>query len=578
MADVTQHRSDRPESGPRVPPPISGGADGSLVVRLDRGSFAPTPDQALWTAIRYATNQISYNSYERALDAVMHGERSRKPDMLANAVNHTLATRGTPFPGVEPYRLLKVATEAFLTLYCGVEVDQSGGDGRQAGTSHGHHRDELAFPPSRADLQGDEREKFIDGEEARYYRTLTADEIFATWRRYGTDVRHGRAPDTDDRNASPVDYTIPYLAIVRRKLGDVRVLDGELPEGERKWLELSYGIIREKLTRPCFLELIWSYWHEEGMLVQTLNAIAQRFQNVRGASALGQLEISPLRPLSNLLWGYIQDEPFQLSVRRRLYEYDHHYGLSLYGKAVPELTAADTRSKFLEAFHNLFLLCTAFFKQDDDKTVVADGFPILNALKETHLILTEGQHNQYGDLPWTARMEMLIKQWILARPEFREFLPTRIMVAYPEPWMDRVDAMKRIQGWTDVSTLHFRNLGVFGEQLLLSIRFGAWSDVNDSLQGANWARYWRSEIQGYIHAYRAVTGVDVTDTSETMSRLRNVMPSVHLRNRLAGQGPALPGPEPAALPAAQAASSPAAQTAPARRPAAIPSRTGRGAP
>ena len=91
--------------------------------------------------------------------------------------------------------------------------------------------------------------------------------------------------------------------------------------------------------------------------------------------------------------------------------------------------------------------------------MIADGFPVLNALKEVHLILSQGAHNQFGDLPSTARIEMLMQQWLLARPEFREFLPTRIMVAYPEPWMDRVDAMKKLQGWTDTSVLHFRNLG-----------------------------------------------------------------------------------------------------------------------
>ena len=64
-----------------------------------------------------------------------------------------------------------------------------------------------------------------------------------------------------------------------------------------------------------------------------------------------------------------------------------------------------------------------------------------------------------------------MQQWLMARPEFREFLPTRIMVAYPEAWMDRVDAMKKVQGWTDTSVLNFRNLGVFGEQILLSIRY-----------------------------------------------------------------------------------------------------------
>jgi hypothetical protein len=142
--------------------------------------------------------------------------------------------------------------------------------------------------------------------------------------------------------------------------------------------------------------------------------------------------------------------------------------------------------------------------------VVPDGFPVLNALKEVHLLLSEGAQDQFGDLPATARIEMLMQQWLLARPEFREFLPIRLMVAYPEPRMDRVEAMKTLQGWTDASVLHFRDLAVFGEQILLSVRFGAWSRKDDPVSAANWARFWRPEIQGYTHAYRAATGVDLT--------------------------------------------------------------------
>jgi hypothetical protein len=190
---------------------------------------------------------------------------------------------------------------------------------------------------------------------------------------------------------------------------------------------------------------------------------------------------------------------------------------------------SDSRSKFIEGFHQLLHLCSIFFKQDDDTTVIADGFPLLNALKEVHLTLSQGAHNQFGDLPSTARQEMLLQQWILARPEFREFLPTRIAVAYPEPWMDRVEAMKSLQGWNDTSIIHFHNLAVFGEQILLGIRYGAWSTINQSNQAANWARYWRSEIQGYIHAYRAVTGVDLS--SFTSDRIDSTPPSVHILNR-----------------------------------------------
>jgi hypothetical protein len=123
-----------------------------------------------------------------------------------------------------------------------------------------------------------------------------------------------------------------------------------------------------------------------------------------------------------------------------------------------------------------------------------------------HLLLTQGAHNQYGDLPWTARHEMLMTHWILSRPEVREFLPSRIMVASPEAWIDTVEAMNRLQGWSDVSVLHYRDLAAHGEQLLLSIRFGAWTSVADPDQAANWARYFRREVQQYCHAHRAVSG------------------------------------------------------------------------
>ncbi len=168
------------------------------------------------------------------------------------------------------------------------------------------------------------------------------------------------------------------------------------------------------------------------------------------------------------------------------------------------MRGADSRSRFMEAFHNLLSLAAVFYKQDDDTTFIADGFPVLNALKETHLLLTEGAHNQYGDLPWTARHEMLMYQWILSRREVHDFLPTRSMVAYTESWIAPLEAMNKLQGWSDVSVTHFRDLAVFGEQLLLGIRFGAWSQENDPARAANWVRYWRPELQAYIHAYRAV--------------------------------------------------------------------------
>jgi hypothetical protein len=273
------------------------------------------------------------------------------------------------------------------------------------------------------------------------------------------------------------------------------------------------------------------------MLVQTMNALSLRFQNRRaparaGADPLARFELMPLRPLANLLWGYVQDEPHRLSIQRRAYEYNHHYGLALVGKAIPALEPADSRVRFIEAFHNLLHAAVEYYQRADNTFVVPDGFPVLNALRELHLILTEGMHNQYRDLPWTARVEMLMQQWLLARPEMREFLGGRVMVNYPEPWMERVDAMKSLQGWTDVSITHFYILATTGEQLLLSARFGNWSDTTLTRDNAaNWASNWRDEVQRYLHSYRAVTGVDLA--AQVVAReVDRTSPAALLGNRV----------------------------------------------
>jgi hypothetical protein len=297
--------------------------------------------------------------------------------------------------------------------------------------------------------------------------------------------------------------------------------------------------LTQAVLEPQFIELIWSYWIEEGMVVQAINALGLRFQNKRGPGErdpLANLEIHYLRPLANLLWGYVQDEDHRLTVARRAYEYEHEYGLTLVGKAVPQLRPADRRSKFLEAFHSLLHEAAVFYEKASNLTVRADGFPLLNSLREVHLILAEGAHNQFRDLPWTARVEMLIQQWILSRPEVRDFLGGRQAVPYAEDWMSPVDAMRKLMGWGDTSVTHFRDLAVNGEQIVLSVRFGDWSDVNDEEEARGWVQAWRPEIQRYIHAYQAVTGVDLIAMSadrQIARQINAVPPSVLLQKRLA---------------------------------------------
>ena len=150
----------------------------------------------------------------------------------------------------------------------------------------------------------------------------------------------------------------------------------------------------QRITAPCLIELIWSYWHEQGMLVQTMNAVSMRFQNKRSSPGvkdpLAHLEIDPLRPVNNLIWGFVQDEFSRLSIPRRSNEYDHHYGLSLIGRAVPRTASVDSRSKFLEAFHDLLFRTKLFYDEDADRTVESNAFPLLNGLREVHMLLAEG--------------------------------------------------------------------------------------------------------------------------------------------------------------------------------------------
>jgi hypothetical protein len=276
---------------------------------------------------------------------------------------------------------------------------------------------------------------------------------------------------------------------------------------------LHTGAQRLKPILFCPIELIWSYWMEESLLMQAFNRIALRFQNrkstVNGPDPLAHLTIDPLRPLNNLIWGFIQSEGKRLSLVRRAYEYDHHYGIQLNGTAVPDLHTADSRSQFLEEFHKLLKTAADYHRQSDDFNVSADPFPLKNAIYDVHIRLAEGAHNQFGDLPTVARKEMLMTQWVMARPEMREFLNGRLMVPQSQGWMDRVDHMKRIQGWPVIAMQHFLTLATAGEQLLVSIRYMNWANVNSSQFAGQWATYWREEIQGYLHAYRAVTGVDI---------------------------------------------------------------------
>jgi hypothetical protein len=503
--------------------------DVRATVNLQPSAIAMTDDAALGVAIRNRTAAVGFDRYKKYIDSLFSGDESsgmRASRLIEKGIAaFTTGSVDEPrkeFPGVDTrlnvqgpyaYPVLKLATQTFLMLESGVVI-----------RGNEDHRPKILYMDR-------ERSRFDDP-------NLSLHELEHRLQNYLVHY-NGLGP------------VLPYLN---------RVVSTFIGLHGKEVLPYCEGILQHRLSSPSLVELIWSYWHEEGMLVRTMNAIARRFQNRRSSrrDPLTDLAFDPLRPLSNLLWGYVHDDPNRLTIEDRSSEYANAYGLTLTGISMRDVAPADNRSKFIAAFHNL-LACTArFYREDADTTVRADGFPLLNALKDVHLILADGLQNQLNDLTWTARSEMLMTQWLLARPEMREFLRGRYMVPYDEPWMGAVDSMKRLQGWTDTSVIQFHDLALTGERILLSIRWGDWTDFeNIEDQARLWARQWTPEIKKYIYALRAVTGVDLSSdvTDSRDAALRYVQPSLLLRRRLAEQRSSMLGhaPRPLALAAPRSA-------------------------
>jgi hypothetical protein len=404
-----------------------------------------TRDLPLWSVIRDGADRLSFSAYLEWMDVLSADEGAFRKAFAAHVVRNSL-----PFPDIISYRSLKLATDAFLLSRCPV------------------------LAAGRRDQQVDRRWRhFLESVPTRYGGRIEA---------------------------------LPFLALMQKHEPGTPI--ALTPEAEQQ-VELCNELIAARFRAPCLLELIWSYWHEEGTLVSTTEAISMRFQNrARRNDSLAHLPVDPLRPLSDRLSSYAQAKRHRLAPARRAMEYDHQYGLKLTGRRSQRTRKEDPDTAFLDAFHVLLHAAYIFDKQKDGQTRTQ----VFDALRNLERLLTKKPSNQFGDLSWTARNEMLIQQWLLARPEVHEFLGARRRNANREPWMESVDAVNKLQGRTDTPVRLFHDLAACAEQLLLSIRLAAQSDIRHE-QAANWARYWRPEIQSYIRAYQAATRITLSPTN-----------------------------------------------------------------
>lgn len=478
-------------------------------IELKEPGNKPTDDQALWDAIR--KTKIDFEAYAEFIEKMFDPECGENKSSRDSRAKNQIKNHVSPFQNVASYQFLKQSTDYFL-LTKSFFFDDT--DARSSTIFLGSNFMGKSAKPSLKKLYRDEF--FLDSIARAVESNFPLDVDFEPG-------LPGQNKQDDRANFKPALYP---------KGEDLDCLIG----GQQDLPDFSWYASAQPM-----LELIWSYWMEEAGLVQTMNAISLRFQNVKrrqGADPLANLALDSLRPLSNLMWGFIEDERDRTSIVRRCYEYDSQYGISLRGRAIPTLSSVESRSKFLGAFHHLLKMAYDYYQQSNFLTVKPDAFPLLNQLREVHVILREGQHNQFRDLTWSSRVEMLTQQWILNREEVKEFIRGRFLVPYEEGWMGSVDTMKRLQNWTDTSVTHFFNLATNGEQLLLSVRYGDWASPDiTSDNAANWAQFWRNEIQRYIHAYRAVTGVDMaadmveTRPAPTVEADRYLPPAHHLERR-----------------------------------------------
>lgn len=260
-----------------------------------------------------------------------------------------------------------------------------------------------------------------------------------------------------------------------------------------------------------FIELIYCYWMIVGGLERGMNMVASRFINSGNGSLLSRFDINTLNSVSTLLYGFIQDKKLSIDNQVKQNEIMHAYGLTLNPNGASSRYHPDSRIKFISSFHALLNKCSIIIKENDDLTRKPDAFKIYIHLKELNFILLDGFHNAYQEVNVNLRVEHIMQQYLLSRSEMREFLGGKQMLPYTARYIDRVDTLRNVQG-QDSCFQHFDNLAELGEILLLSIRYGNWNDNSiTEVNAMQWLEYFRTHIQKYMHSYRVVTGIDLSD-------------------------------------------------------------------
>ena len=265
----------------------SGIASGTTTkVSLERSLPNTTTDQALWPAIRNRTDAISFSQYEDFIDAVLCGDEGQIRDghRLLFSTEMSWPSRGDSSAFSEEFVKHGFSVSRF---------DWDNDNTVSAAASDASCGTTTTYQIRR------------DGDTANFYRRLNAGEmeLRKTLREKGTSlgrfyglgayellktatevfllmncgVKIENADFDENEEASRLEnWSSVSLSDLVQLLSDYlgsgslpyieRIVNSVYPDWERTDSPFCQGIVATNITCPCFLELIWSYWHEEGML------------------------------------------------------------------------------------------------------------------------------------------------------------------------------------------------------------------------------------------------------------------------------------------------------------------------
>ncbi len=284
------------------------------------------------------------------------------------------------------------------------------------------------------------------------------------------------------------------------------------------------------------------------MLVQTANAIALRFQNIarNGTRSARRVRARRAAAAERLHLGLHpgRAEP-AVGPAPRSTSTTTSTAWTWSGRA-SRVRPADSRSKFLQAFHDLLRLTDQFYREASDTHGDARSVPAPDRAQGP-------PHDSRGgcaqSVPRSAvdRAQRDARSAVAARAIRDARLPAR-------PAGDAVprslDGRRRRHEASAGLDRHERpalqrSRASSASASCLSIRHVRWDAITDPVAAQDWALSWRPEVQGYIHAYRMATGVTLSDDVVEVNRPgspRYAQPSVLLYSRLMDQrrSPGLP--------------------------------------